>query len=335
MSDPATVPPRLIGRRGLIVGSTAAALAAGLVGAPAAAAAPPPDGGGDTHDGATGPAKTGGATTQAVSPDSSPITTTIASAPISGYVYRMVDMYDFKPFSPAAGLSWGGNGTYSSGTGTTIRASLDIPAGALVKDVEYYIYNNSGSDVIPDSYLYVPGYGSISSIGASVTIPSSATIAAARAVVSQQGPYPLGSRLLVSCATPSTGTVQVNGARVGFAQGAGTLGLQARPVRVYDSRTTGGKFAAKSQRTITLPAALVPAGTAAVSLNLTAFYAVGNGTLQVGSAASTQPSGPSLELRSDGEACAQVLVPVSAGRQITVYTSQAVHLIIEFNGAVS
>src|ERR1700748_2289935 len=48
-------------------------------------------------------------------PDTSPITTTIASAPISGYVYRNVCMYDFKPFNPGAGLTWGGNGTYSSG----------------------------------------------------------------------------------------------------------------------------------------------------------------------------------------------------------------------------
>src|SRR6185437_2244629 len=97
--------------------------------------------------------------------------------------------------------------------------------GALVKDVEYYVYNNSGSNFYPDTYLYVPGQGTISSIGASAPVPTGTSISATKVTVTQQGPYPLGSRLLVSASTPSTGLVQINGARVGFSQGAGTLGL--------------------------------------------------------------------------------------------------------------
>jgi hypothetical protein len=335
MSDPAAPSSRVIGRRGLIIGTTASAIATSLAMSPSAAAAPPA-GGGDSHDGATGPTSTGGATTQPVQPATSPITTTIASAPITGYVYRMVDMYDFKPFNPAAGLSWGGNGTYSSGTSTTIRASLDIPAGALIKDVEYYIYNNSGSDFIPDSHLYVPGHGSIASIGATVNIPSTATISASRAVVSQQGPYPLGSRILISCATPSTGTIQVNGARIGFFLGAGTLGLFPRPIRIYDSRTMGGIFAANTTRTITLDATRVQDGTSAVSLNITGIFATTNGVLKVYCASSLQPPGPTLYFRSDGfGTSAQAIVPITAARQISIFANQPVHVIIELNGLVT
>ena len=81
-------------------------------------------------------------------------------------------MYDFKPFDPAAKRTWGGYGVYSAGTGTSMRATLDIPPGCLVREVEYYIYNNSGSDFFPDSLHLRAGQGAIWSIGASVAVPS-------------------------------------------------------------------------------------------------------------------------------------------------------------------
>ena len=47
-----------------------------------------------------------------------------------------------------------------------------------------------------------------------------------------------GSRLLVSCSIPSDGSVQINGARLGFTEGSADTGLLVAPVRAYDSRTT-------------------------------------------------------------------------------------------------
>ena len=234
MSDPIARPSRAIGRRGLILGTTATALATGIALAPSASAAAPPTGGGG--DGTAAPAGgSGGNTPNSVHPDTSPITTTLASALINGYTYRSVCMYDFTPFDPNAKLTWGGSGTYSAGTGTALRASIEIPLGALVKDVEYYIFShNSGSNFVADTYLYVPGQGTISSIGASAVVPTGASIKAARVNVSQQGPYPFGSRLLVSCPTPSTGLIQVNGARVGFTLGVATTALLPVPIRAHD-----------------------------------------------------------------------------------------------------
>jgi hypothetical protein len=334
MTEPAATAPRTIGRRGLILGTTATAIATSLAVAPSATAAPPAGGGGGTHDGATVP--TGGATTQTVKPDSSPITTTIGSAPLGGYVYRSVDMYDFKPFNPAAGLTWGGNGTYSSGVATTIRASMDIPNGALVADVEYYIYNNSGSDFVPDSHLYVPGFGSISSIGASVVIPSNAAgITASRAVVSQKGPYPLGARLMISCATPSNGAIQVNGARVGFLLSGGAIDPWDRPFRAYDSQTSGGKFAANSTRTITLPASIVPPGVVGVSLNVTSLNATANGLLRVYSASTVEPTTSVLYYRGDGfPSTNQIITAVSAARQIKVRCTSPTDVVLDVLGLV-
>ena len=320
-----------LGRRSLLRGAGTAALAAGVVGTvgagSASAAVPVPHG-----DGTTG----GGESTSVAHPDSSPITTTpIASAPISGYTYRTVCMYDFTVFDPNAKLTWGGYGTYSAGTATPVRATMEIPAGALVQDIEYYLYNNTGSNFYPDLYLYAPGYGSISPVGGSVAVPSGGGIVAARAVVTQQGPYPVGARLVVSINTPNTSLVQINGARVGFSQGAAQLGLLPGPVRVYDSRTGGGKFAGGATRTITLPANLVPAGSSGVIINVTAVNGTAPGYLKVFSAAVGQPPSSAVDYQVGAGIANAIVVAISAGRQIKILASTPVDVIIDLTGVIA
>ena len=158
-----------IGRRGLIVGAGAAALAAGATFAQPAAAEPKIAPGDEVRTNAQA--------------DGSPITTTIASAPVSGYIYRTACMFDFEPSFPSSQRTWGGSGTYTAGSAGPLRATVEIPPGALVRDVEYYIYNNSGSSVFPDTYLYVAGTGEITSINASVAVPSGPSIIATRVVI--------------------------------------------------------------------------------------------------------------------------------------------------------
>ena len=330
---------RPLGRRRLLVGAGTAALAAGIVGTvgtvgtvgavgaePASAAVPTPHG-----DGTTG----GGESTLVAHPNSSPIVTTIASPPISGYTYRTVCMYDFTPFDPNAKLTWGGYGTYSAGTASSVRATMEIPAGALVRDIEYYLYNNTGSNFYPDLYLYAPGYGSISPVGGSVPVPSGGGIVAARAVVGQQGPYPVGARLVVSINTPNTGLVQINGARVGFSQGAAQMGLLPEPVRVYDSRTGGGQIGRLVTRRITLPANLVPAGASGVIINLTAVNGAGAGYLKIASAAAGLPAASAINF-GVGEAVANALVvAISANRQLNITASIPVDVIVDLTGVIA
>jgi hypothetical protein len=158
--SPEQDPVAAVGRRGLIIGAGAAALIAGAAAVQPAAAKPTSPHGSEVI-------------THPRSADGSPITTTIASAPLSGYSYRTVSMYDFEPFYAASQKTWGGSGIYTAGTSGPVRASVEIPPGALVRDVEYYIYNNSGSPVSPDTYLYVAGSGSLASIGASPSVGSS------------------------------------------------------------------------------------------------------------------------------------------------------------------
>ena len=319
-------PVPAIGRRGLIMGAGAAALVAGAAAAVQPAAAKPTSPHGSE------------VITHPRSADGSPITTTIASAPLSGYTYRTVSMYDFEPFYPDSQKTWGGSGIYTAGTSGPVRASVEIPPGALVRDVEYYIYNNSGSPVFPDTYLYVAGAGTLSSIGASPSVASSTSITATRAVVpaATYGPYPLASRLLVSLTTPTTGTVQVNGARVGLTQGSGDIGLLDTPYRAYDSRVTDGKLAAGGTRTVTLPASIVVPGTSGVIVNLTAVDGEANGYLKLYSAAAAEPSSSALNFSGSGAAIANgLLVAVSSGRQITVKANNSVHFIVDVTGTVA
>jgi hypothetical protein len=322
-------PQAQLGRRHLIVGGAAALAAGGVLAAAPAAAAPGPSAPLSAGDGvAFGPSNV-------VEPQTSPVTTTIASAPNSGYVYRNVCMYDFLPFDPSALKTWGGFGIYSGGTSTTLRATVEIPAGALVRDVEYYVYNNSGSAVFPDAWVYVPGVGTIASVGAVATVPSTGSITANLATVSQSGPYPFGARLLVGVSTPSSGTVQINGARVGFTQGSGAAGLLATPVRAYDSRDADGKIPAGGTRTITLPASVVGPGTAGVIANITAVDGDAIGFMKVWAADSAEPAASAINFPASGPIANAMVVGVSSARKIKVKANVAVNVIVDITGTIA
>lgn len=301
---------RKVGRRGMILGAGAGTVIAAGASFPdvAVAAAPGSEG--------VAPAPR----------DGSPITDTIASAPQPGVVYRTVTMYDFDPFNPAGQKTWGGSGVYSAGTGTTMRARIDIPPGALVEEVEYYVYNNSGGSVFPDTYLYVPGHGAISSIGAGATVASTGTITANRVVVptTSNGPYPSGARLLASLSTPSDGSVQINGARVGYRHGAGTVGVLQKPVKLASLKLGGGHV-----HTIALPTSLRSPGVVGVQVSMVATSATKAGTLTAWASGTTRPTQPVLYFPANGGGVAEsVVVPLDANGTFKVIASRTVHLTV-------
>lgn len=315
-------------RRGLILGAGAATLlATGVAGAPGAAAAragePTPSAAGD-------PSRTPAATRRT---EGSPIASTLGSPPISGYTYRHVSMFDFTPESWTAGRAWGGLGVFAAGT--NLWASVDIPAGARIRDIEWYVHNESGIAALGMGRLWAAGSGQMNSAVADVSIPSGSGITRTRAVVpsSSEGPYPLGCKLNLALYTGTSAT-QINGARVGFQQGAGATGLLPAPIRAYDSRLTGGKLTAGSTRTITLPTSAVAPGTAGVLLNITAHTASGAGYLKVYPGNAAAPTASALNFASGLSIANAMTVGVSSSRQIKIYTSQAVHIIVDVSGTV-
>lgn len=318
-------PSESLARRNLLIGGSAALAAGAFVyGAEPADAIPAPHG--------------DGTRSTTVHADGSPIITTIASAPVSGWTYRVASMYDFFPFYAASQRTWGGNGMYTAATGGPLRASVEIPAGALVRDVEFYVYNSSATTTYGQAYLYTPGSGTIAGVGGSAAVPPGSAIQAARAVITSSywGPYPMGSRLILDVDTPADRSVQVNGVRVGFSGGAGSTGLLGAPIRAYDSRSSGGKFAADSTRTITLPSSVIAAGVSGAVLNVTALSAASGGYLKVFSAAVSEPSASALNYRGDGSATANgMVVAVSNLGQIKIKASSAVQVIVDVTGVIA
>ncbi|WP_374309487.1 hypothetical protein [Methylocella sp.] len=317
MSDEEQGLPAL-GRRGLLLGGGVLAGLAAAGGRPAGAA----------------PAGLAGMGVSA-QPLTSPIVTGIGSAPLNGYVYRAVGMYEFLPFNPAAAKTWGGQGVYSANVGTSMRACVDIPSGALVADVEYYVYNSSANQTVCDSYLYVPGLGTISSVGASALVPGGgSSIGAYRAAVSMQGPYPLGAKLYVSIGTPADGTIQINGARVGLLLGGGQLAAQPKQVRVYDTTAGGGAIATGETRSVTLPASYLPPGTTAVILDVTTSGASAAGNLKV-FGSSSPPSSPNVYYGAGVTSAAEITVAVSPNRKVKILASRTTHAALDIVGTIA
>ena len=119
MSDEAHGP---FSRRGLMLGAGAAAAVVGtaLAGAQPAAAEP-----------GNGKTAVGNALDPTV--DGSPVDTSLGSAAQSGFTYRTVSMFDFTPEASASPRAWGGYGTYTANAASFLWASIEIPAGALIR----------------------------------------------------------------------------------------------------------------------------------------------------------------------------------------------------------
>jgi hypothetical protein len=110
------------------------------------------------------------------------------------------------------------------------------------------------------------------------------------------------------------------------------------PTRAYDSRNLGRPWGRGERRTITLPVNVVPAGSTAAILNLTAVASPAAGYWAV-----TPPGGPArppgtsnLNITGPGRTIAvQVVVPIGADRTITVFSQGGGHAIVDVFGYVT
>ena len=265
-----------------------------------------------------------------------PITSPRGSAAISGYVYRTVSFFDFTPQGHTSNRAWGDFGTYTYPSADYLWASVDVPAGARVRDVEWYAYNQTGLSFSAMARMWVAGYGVLDERLVDVSITSDFKTQAYRGTVptSAYGPYPLGCKVMLGIGTPSNGNLQINGARVGFSHGGGATGLLSTPVRAYDSRQVGGLLSAGTTRTITLPTSVCPVGTTALVVNLIAVSAEKTGFLRMwpGHVADTDTSAINF-VKGTTIANAQT-VGVSASRQLKLRSSAKMHVVIDVLGTI-
>jgi hypothetical protein len=270
-----------------------------------------------------------------ISPSAEPVVP-IGSASRSGYTYRTACMYDFRPFDPASMATWGGYGLYTAGTQSALRAMFDVPPGALLRDVEWYVYNRSTSNVFAYVYEFAAGQGTIFSLSATATIPPSTTVTPVRVDVPSagRGPFGIGSKLLAGLTTPTDGTVQVNGVRLGFTNGHADTGLFVTPARVYDSRHgSAGAIKAGKTRTIALPLDVIPPGTTGAFLKVAALDNTKPGSVTVYPAGGTRPAGATLRFDN---VLSQTIFPVAVSHdaKIDVHATQTVHVVIDVLGTI-
>lgn len=312
-----------VGRRALLVGAGATAfVAASLRATDPAAAKPPP---------ALSAASAGAENQKAAA--------VTPGALLSGDIYRGVAGFSFHP-EGSVERSYGGFGFHTVGGSGDMWALIDIPAGTRVRDIEWYASNSSGSTVTLYGRVWRPGQSSVASpVAVDATFSSAAEGVRSKRVYTSApnfNLYPAGSRLALGFQSLNSFT-QIAGARVGFAGGAGAVGLREVPYRAYDSRDPDkGKFASKENRLITLPGFAAPAGTAGVLVNVTAVGAAANGFLKIYSAAEAAPDTSSMNFFADGTPIANALVVgVSAARQLRIFASTSVHVIVDVLGTVS
>lgn len=324
-------------RRGFMKGAGAAAIAVGatglLSGSARADETPPVEAPGGTIGGDSTQDGNGNPVPQL---QDSPVTSTIASPPISGYSYRHVMWTDFTPESPAADRAWGGYGAHTANSSSLLWGSVEIPAGTLVRDIEWYVINTSGADVSGLGRIWRAGTGTLGTALADTTIAPTTAIVARRSLVpsDRYGPHPLGTKLALGIRTPVDGSVQVNGVRVGFT-GVGGVNMLPAPVRVYDSRVSGGKLGAGTTRTITLPAALIPPGTTGIIANITVTEPEAFGLLQVYPGNAAEPLTSVMNYSANQTLANSQTVGISSSRQIKIKAHSTTHFIVDVAATIS
>lgn len=305
-----------VSRRGLV--AAGAALSAGTLAAmaPTEAAAAPPSA-------LDGPPR----------PQASPVASTIASPRRNYLVYRTIGEFDISVESSSAERQFGGRGVHSVGAQTSLWASVDVPAGVQIKDVEFYVTNTTGSTVYGALWLWTADSGYFSYQLASIPVPTSSSQQAVLVDVASEnnGPYPTGTKLFLTIYTPVNATVQWNGARVGML-GGGALSLRRAPARAYDSRTET-KFAAGETRTITIGEQVARAGTVGMFAQVAVLSPSSAGYIQVWPATDERPAAGELRHPATS-ATFSVTCPLPTSRKVKIYSQRAAHILVDLCGTV-
>ena len=265
---------------------------------------------------------TAGSGTASAEPEPSPLTdgsprfvvsdvTPLGSPPQGGVTYTYANFHDFVAESGTRLI--GGYGAY----GDLLWATLALPAGAIVRDVEWYTINQSGAGRSAYIRLWAAGISGVGQI-LNMTIPQSAAMTATYRSLptTLNGPFPLGTKLMVGVHVP-TSAAQVHGIRVGYSPGPLRPTLLPTPIRVYDSRSVNGPIAPNGTRNISLAAA-IPVGAVGALINLSVTNTNGSGTLRVGKGGDT-PVATSLQWSRTGDrVTTSTTTQVSGNREIAV-----------------
>jgi hypothetical protein len=246
---------------------------------------------------------------------------TISSPPEPNVSYQFRAFWDFFPGDDmAAGRVWGGNGVYTNKGADQLITTFDAEPGAVLHDIEWYVANTSA--VGWGIALWGAGQGTGVQLITGALAAGTGAITATRVAIpsATNGPFPAGSRIAPFIGTPTDGSVQVNGVRLGFTLGGLQQVMRPSTTRVYDSRAHT-RLPGGASRTIPL-ATWLPAGAQAVTLALTVLNTHGSGALHVAPAGGTSVAFAATWARTGDRSTSTVISDVSLSRAVTV-SSQA------------
>lgn len=241
------------------------------------------------------------------------------------YLYRSVDAFSalLAPVVAPADA-----GYYTSATpgdadpGGVLICELEVPVGAELVDVEWYVQNTSSGNVYAGMYQWVPG--ALSGYGGTEILLTEITpgvgLQAVSSTFGAADVWPANARLVAGITAPGSAQVQVNGIRVGYRGGARRTVLLADPVRAYDSRQSGGPIAPNTTRQVSLASAL-PWWASGVLFELSITGTNGSGTLRVGRGGATPAATAVQWARSNDKVTTMVVSDLSASRSIAVLSA--------------
>lgn len=189
--------------------------------------------------------------------------------------------FGYNPTDNADVLYVGAKGAHVSGAGARLHATIPAPPGSLIVQADYFGFRDAAGTQTWWLMRFDPTNFAVTAV-ATDTLTGTGPLTLSRAVCELALP---GYEYAVM-AQSSLGDPYVRGAVVQYLPPAGDF-FAVTPMRVYDSRRSGGRIAAKKERVVSVSRDLtsgmiaVPAGARAVALNLTVMGTVGKGWLSV------------------------------------------------------
>jgi hypothetical protein len=251
----------------------------------------------------------------------------------AGLAYLTYGMFAFLPGNFAAGKVITGSGAYCDKLSGFLVAPLDLPSGALLREVTFTGVNTSGTSRAFSVERF--GLAGVNQGIAGLVMPSGApafqtVTAALNHVVDPAYSYD------AVVGTITSGTVRIFSLRVGYSGPFGVIPVRPQ-VRKLDTRNPGphgGRFSPGQQKTILLTPQL-PAGAAAALINLTVTGTEGNGFLSVFPGGTTWPGTSSINWSAQDQTIANsVTVAVSPTGAINIFCNGfgRTHAIVDLIG---
>jgi hypothetical protein len=264
-------------------------------------------------------AKSGPNAQSAAHPDAAPsLPPSIASAPEAAVAYQFVGWHDFAAENNSTyGRKYGGNGAYTDVDPDYLAAFVDMPPGALIHDVEFYLANTVAVDLYGITWVTSQGTNA-GSFWLQQNHAANAVLHAVKFAIpaTLNGPFPFGSRIGVSVPTPTDGSVQINGVRFGLTHTPRSTVLLPAVHRVYSSTAARPLTAG---HTVTVPlASYLPVGANGALYTVSVHGLAGHGSIVAGPTGG-KLSVPAVQWGHAGDrASNSVTSMVSSTRKITI-----------------